>query len=824
VPAPGSGGEANAHLLGQLLGIDFSASPHLKGLLGDPQALRNRALESLVDYFSAVCIRVPAVIFLEDIHWADDSSLDVINFLGRRSQNLPLLVVLLARPSLLERRPHWAEGQLYHRLVHLEPLTKRESRQLVEEILQKLEQVPVALRELVVSGAEGNPFYIEELVKMLVEQGVIVKEEPHWRVHAERLAQVDVPSTLTGVLQARLDSLPAEERAVLQQASVVGRVFWDRVVEHLHSHGYGERRSISPLLTGLRLKEMVFRREESAFAEAREYIFKHEVLREVTYETVLKKLRRQYHGWVADWLIDQGAGGGEEFAGPIAEHLERAGRRDQARDYFRQAGEAALAGYANAEAAHYFRRALDLDPPQSIRPVLLGGLADALQRQGYRDEAFQAWREGISLYLSQRDLEGATRYYTVMIRSLLPNWPIEAARQIEHALSAVEGLQESPALGHLLHQAARGYLFNGDDQRSGEFCRQALEIADRFDDPELEADALTTMGILLLNQPEEARKVLLRAIELAETHHFLYIAGRANNNLGVVYSRSLSDTRASHAYHVRALEFYKQRGAAEDEVFALGNVLDTYIKQGNLSAAQDILRELERVHQKIPQPELTESYVQNGRSWIARLRGQLEEAHEPIVEVLTSAWRIGQVQEFYTNTTFAYIPLLLDLNRYQGWEDWPSIEWILEEFNAGADLSIGVYDRGGVEARLSAVYARQGRLEQAHRWLQRAQAQVASIPLGLVQTFVLLAEMELAVSEGRLDQALTKSESLLDWYTQAGMRWDQAHTLLEMGEIHRMRSDPEQAMVLYQQARDIFAEIGATGYVDIVDGRLQMLE
>ena len=178
----------HAHIVGQLLGFDFSASPHLKGLLADPQALRNRGLADLAQYFQAVSAQAPAVLLLEDIHWADDASLDAVNQLGRSAAHVRLLIVCLARPVLFERRPYWGEGQAYHSRLDLHPLSRQHSRQLVAEILQRAGEVPVALRDLVVEGAEGNPFYIEELIKMLIERGVIVTGEEAWSVQAERLA------------------------------------------------------------------------------------------------------------------------------------------------------------------------------------------------------------------------------------------------------------------------------------------------------------------------------------------------------------------------------------------------------------------------------------------------------------------------------------------------------------------------------------------------------------------------------------------------------------------------------------------------------------
>jgi class 3 adenylate cyclase len=223
----GDDGDAmmRAHIIGQLLGFDFSASTHLVGVINDPEQLRNRGLMYLKEYFQSLSQQSPIVIFLEDIHWGDDSSLDAVNKLGELTPRLPFLILCAARPTLFERRPYWGEGQTYHTHLELRPLSKRESRQLVAEILKLADKVPAELRELVVGGSEGNPFYAEELIKMLIEGGVVIPGEEAWHIETDNLAKADVPSTLAGVLQARLDSLPIHERIVLQQASVVGRLF-----------------------------------------------------------------------------------------------------------------------------------------------------------------------------------------------------------------------------------------------------------------------------------------------------------------------------------------------------------------------------------------------------------------------------------------------------------------------------------------------------------------------------------------------------------------------------------------------------------------------
>jgi class 3 adenylate cyclase len=212
-------GLGRAHFIGHLIGLDFSASPHLSGILNDAKQIHDRAFHYATQFFAAMGRDRATVIELDDLHWADDGSLDFVEHVARTCADVPLLILCLSRPTILEQRPAWGEEGACRTRLMLQPLSKRESRQLVEEILRQADNVPQELRDLIVSGAEGNPFYLEELIKMLIDQKVIEPGEEQWRVDASRLAEVRVPPTLTGVLQARLDGLAARVR---RRAKVLG--------------------------------------------------------------------------------------------------------------------------------------------------------------------------------------------------------------------------------------------------------------------------------------------------------------------------------------------------------------------------------------------------------------------------------------------------------------------------------------------------------------------------------------------------------------------------------------------------------------------------
>ena len=365
-------GPMQARLIGQLIGLDFADHADLQGVA--PRQLRDRAFAALGAYLRGLAASdgSTVVMLLEDLQWADDGSLDFIDhLLAARDPlplQLPLALVMTARPSLLERRVEWRNdgkaGAENHTTLTLAPLDASRSDALADALLRRVEASPARLRELLVDQAGGNPFYMEELLRMLVDDGVIqvdaeasigmaLHAEPVWRVLPDKLRDARVPTTLVGVLQARLDALTAAERHALQQASIVGPVFWDAAVTALDARS-GEQ------VAALRHKALVVRHDSSAFEGTAEEAFKHHLLHQVTYDRVLKAVKREGHSRAASWLAARTGDRADEYLGVTAEHFERAGDALKALDYFERAALAAKKRYAIREAQAYIARALAL--------------------------------------------------------------------------------------------------------------------------------------------------------------------------------------------------------------------------------------------------------------------------------------------------------------------------------------------------------------------------------------------------------------------------------------------------------------------------------
>ncbi|HUG23998.1 ATP-binding protein, partial [Piscinibacter sp.] len=343
-------GERQAQLIGQLSGLDFSQSPHVRGL--DPRSLRDQAFTALRGYLRALATQggTLPVLVIEDLHWADDGSLDLLQHLLAHAAELPLALVMTGRPALLTRRPDWGTPDT---LLRLGPLAPAQSDELAQALLRRLDAVPPKLTELIVGRAEGNPYYMEELVRRLVDDGVIAVGEAHWTVRAERLDQVRLPGTLVGLLQARLDALPARDRQAARLASLIGHVFWDDALQAVDPDA-------TQSLPALHEAAFVKAHETSAFEGTFERQFDHHLLHQVTYDTLLKAERRLGHGAVARWLRERTRGRGPEFLAMTGEHAERAGETALAIDCFEQAGIEAKLRYSNAAAVSCLSRALAL--------------------------------------------------------------------------------------------------------------------------------------------------------------------------------------------------------------------------------------------------------------------------------------------------------------------------------------------------------------------------------------------------------------------------------------------------------------------------------
>ena len=451
---PWLGAEAaqQAPRIGQLIGLDFSAHPAVQAL--SASALREQAFEALRAALHARAAHTPLLVVLDDLHWADDASLGFVQSLLHPADR-PLMLLLLARPQLAERGVAFAPpAGVAAEWVHLRPLDHEHGRALVRALLQPLPDAPESLQALLLQRAEGNPFFLEALVRMLIDDGVIDASTRPWRLHSQRLAELRVPSTLVGVLQARLDALGASELQALQLASIVGPVFWDAALAAIDVRA-------PAALPRLQQRTLVRRRERSTFAATGEHAFAHALLHDVTYGTVLKAPRREGHAMVARWLSERVSDRANEFLALTAEHYERAGDSAHALEFWDLAHVDAYKRYANEAALQFIDRALAqpaLSDPR-WRYHLLGNRHEVFERLGRSDEAAQA-REQMAAWAETCD-DNAMRADVLSSRMLVADHegrPDEAQRLAERTLMLARRADGSAAAAAALAHGELAWL------------------------------------------------------------------------------------------------------------------------------------------------------------------------------------------------------------------------------------------------------------------------------------------------------------------------------------------------------------------------------
>jgi class 3 adenylate cyclase/tetratricopeptide (TPR) repeat protein len=272
-------------------------------------------------FIEAVARHRPLVLVLDDIHWAEPTLLDLVEHVAEWSRDVPILLACMARPELLDLRPAWGGGKLNASTISLETLSDAECEELISNLLGSAE-VPVEVSARIVAAAEGNPLFVEEMLAMLVDDGLLAREDGRW-VPAGDLSGVAVPATITALLAARLDRLSADERRVLEAASVVGKEFFLGAVRELAPQEL--RPEVPAHLMALVRKELV-RADRSTLPGEDAFRFRHLLIRDATYDAMPKELRGELHERAADWLERVAGERVAEQEEIVGHHLEQAYR------------------------------------------------------------------------------------------------------------------------------------------------------------------------------------------------------------------------------------------------------------------------------------------------------------------------------------------------------------------------------------------------------------------------------------------------------------------------------------------------------------------
>ena len=559
-----------------------------------------------------------------------------------------------------------------------------------------------------------------------------------------------------------------------------------------------------------------------------EYLFRHSLVQDAAYDSLLTSDRKRLHRAVGEAVEVLYADRIDEYSAMLARHFQQAGSDEQALKYFTRAAAAALATYANQEAESLYRNALALACSEAQRAVLLAGLGEALYGSSRFGEAIQTWREAIGLSQALGDMERVARLYARSARAAWYSGDTPGGLRLsEEGLAAVAGAAESPDLARLIHETGRAYHFNGRPDKASALCRQALEMAERLGAVAVQVDALTTLGILPDTPAEESLAALTRAVELAESAGLLEPAVRAHHDLGAMIQNFHGDLRAGRDHFLRAAELAHRRGGASEEVFSWISAIGSSFSLGELAVVEAALPEIETLVSSVAVRDVAWLELQIVRAGLAFVKGEWAES--------LRLWRLSQREarqrgdlQVIRQTGLELAQLILELDRLGELGDEASRATALAEAETGLVEAIEIDKRGlgdqvWAPSQLAILRARQGRVQEARDLIVQAREAASARPTIWDEDTLRLAEAHVAEAEGQWTDVLALTEAIANFRARLGHRWIWARTLVEWAGAHVQRGQPadlERAQALLREARAAFQEMGASGYVDVVNKRL----
>ncbi|MSO41293.1 MAG: zinc-ribbon domain-containing protein [Solirubrobacterales bacterium] len=760
----------------------------------DPQRMREALFSAVRACIEAISNRRPLVLAFEDIHWADEGVLDLIDHLARWVRG-PLLLVCLARDELLEQRPAWGGGRRNATTISLEPLTEGEVLELVGVLLERGGDGRDDLAPRVAERSGGNPLFAEEMVNRLLEEET---------AEAETL-----PQTVQSLLAARLDSLDLQERRLLQHASVVGQSFWEGSLEPTAEE---EGIDLASALVALQEKDLLVPSPGSRLAGEREYAFKHVLIRDVAYGMLPKAVRAQKHVDVADFIEERAGGRSEAVVGLVAEHYARGAAlgaeagmnaktlgelQQRAVELLESAGDAGAALYSNAEAFDRYTAALEISDSISDadRARIGEKRGDVALRMGRVDAAVGVWERCLEYHREQEELFRVADLHRKIGAGLWHKGERKAS--IDNYQRGIDLLKDGEPrieLVRLYEEAASLYMHTGDNMLAIYASEKALRLAERLGEARAASRAHGIFG--RIGDSEKARENLERSVALARESD-RGEAVRALLSLGY-------HLEVSEADYEGAAEAYRDALALAQEVGDLPSQVELHASLGQLAVHRADWPEVESaaeassslVRREGLRGKLCFPYVVQGI--LAWRDGDWDEATEACTSAYEHGEQVGR-SEIAFSALFWLATVLRDSGNYVAAET---------ELSRALDIC----ERAGLIAQsVEAIAARAEVLRLAGRGEQAAAEEASQLaerlhyPIGPAAT----AEAAGTAAEDPETVAaeLTRARGL---WAELGRPLDAARCALVQGRL-LAESDPDAAQRLLAEAAAEYERLGVPG-------------
>lgn len=758
----------------------------------EPARLRQQTFLAMREFLARAARQRPLLLVLEDLHWADRPSLDLVLFLLGLTRDVPIIFFALSRPEgeAVERMRAWAQGVSGVAFVEvaLGRLPPAESDRLAAQLLQAPE-VPQAVREWVVQRSEGNPFFMEELVRMLMDRGLLRRVGDAWTWTGGTAAQVEaVPATLQALIAARVDTLAPAPREVLQLAAVAGRSFSLRLLEEALPE---ERRmALRPAVSLLEERGLITAEEtgEGQFA------FRHGLIRDTVYGTLLQKVRRDLHRRIGHAVERVYQARLDEQVEVLAYHFGEAHLPDKAIPYLLEAGDRAASRFANEEAIRFYSQALEFLEEQGNgaehRTRAHRGLGDVLGFVGQYEAAVREYRAALALEerktrpaASRRIAELERRIARTYLRqgnqeeALL--WLQKALRELDldpEAAMAVERARVYNDLGWL-------HFRRGDLQEALAWTTRCLSIVEGTDHyNELAAAYNRLVGMYFrLGDWEQARDYAERGLRLRQRMGDAYGLALSYTNLGGL-AMFMGDWGQALAHNRRSLELKERLGDVPGQRSSCSNLGLIYLLKGDFAQAEHFLqRALELAEETQEQWGLSQTLANLARLDLAR--GQWERALERLERATHLAEEAGAVEQLVELAALrAQASLALD----------PAEEAVrrAQEAVETADRTGAPSERGIARRVLGMAYARLGAPAKAEETLLASLELLTEARNRYELGLAYRALGELRQEQGLLDEARDSLEKALAIFRHLGARFDEQRVREELQAIQSATARP----------------------------------
>lgn len=722
----------------------------------DGETVKHQIKKSVRRYFTHMAEREPTVLCFEDTHWADPSSLDILEDLFSASDQCSLMLLILMRVE----RDHgsWkaklkAETDFGHRYmeINLKRLSESDSDQLVNHLLE-IADLPDNVRRLIMDRSEGNPFYLEEIIRNLIDQGVLVHEGATWRATKE-IAQVSIPDSLHGVLQARIDRLGEDVRSTLQLASVIGKSFLYRILESITE----AERELDAHLAQLQRVDLV--REKTRRPEL-EYIFKHSLTQEAAYGSLLVERRREFHRKVGEAIEQLFADRVEDLLGLLAHHFYHAEEWEKAADYLIRASDKAWMEGSIHESIDLAHQALTvyerLEDPLKIGQV-------------------KSWIGVLHWGLGDRQA---------------------SMRLSEEALEILEREPDSTELAGTLSLMSRLYMLNAEHEQAISMGERALELAERFQDEDVRINTLNTVGCSLceVGDAEQGFSYLFKSLQLSLELTNPGLINRAYFNL-VETLTGHSRNREARELAQDYVQFAKKIGNFIIESLSFLNLLSIDWLGGNWRTALGYLPEIKRLDFGIWQ--IWANYALGA---VDNDLGRNEEAWDRLDRTLEAAIKTGEIQ-----SVAPYLGELIRSSAALGLESKTDeyVEMLIRQIDTKP-----FYHSDSVMPLLYAcywnlLYRKNVAQENGETCVSRIGEAIHQLDLPMTRAALAEAQGCLALAKDRPDQASAHFREAVEIWEKIERPYDRARALNGLGRGYITAGDHEGACEAYKQATTI---------------------